>query len=356
MAKDKSLNITLKEFDKYVLSASAIFSVMPLRVRAILSGLTEDEKKDLENYANIEDGVIERWLLVPDIMPLGILRYVIERSFGLIPHVLDPYFFLPTDDSYELFPTLDKMLGYFGSLFSLADYDYEDKLKEVAFCSPNFIPSILESSFIRHKQDYGEMQRIIADEIADLRKNGVEVDGKIVKFENLVGEMSLLSGKTKTKDFDWSNALDPENELRDILAPENKKIPPIEKRHKNFRSTIKEGRRGKSMPITKQLLFEEYNEGELAFEFEITAPKDISELLDEGYITSGDYLESVNYVLKTMKADCIYKKGYDLFGSDVNNYHDFILELHNEHREVTLQIANMMGWREPFLDLKKVLR
>ena len=153
MAKDKSLNITLKEFDKYVLSASAIFSVMPLRVRAILSGLTEDEKKDLEYYANIEDGVIERWLLVPDIIPLGVLRYVIERSFGLIPHVLDPYFFLPTDDSYELFPTLDKMLGYFGSLFSLADYDYEDNLKEVAFCSPNFIPSILESSFIRHKQD-----------------------------------------------------------------------------------------------------------------------------------------------------------------------------------------------------------
>ncbi|MBQ0072237.1 MAG: hypothetical protein KBS81_10380, partial [Spirochaetales bacterium] len=69
-----------------------------------------------------------------------------------------------------------------------------------------------------------------------------------------------------------------------------------------------------------------------------------------------DYLESIRYVLKTMFPDCIYKKGYDLFGPDPEFYHEFIMEIHGADAENYLKEAVTAGWKEPYMDLKKILR
>ena len=57
-------------------------------------------------------------------------------------------------------------------------------------------------------------------------------------------------------------------------------------------------------------------EGFEGFTFEITMEDNVYSLIKEGYLTLDEYLDSLRYVLKESAPDCIYKKGYDLFGPD----------------------------------------
>ena len=64
----------------------------------------------------------------------------------------------------------------------------------------------------------------------------------------------------------------------------------------------------------------------------------------------------MKYVRKESAPDCIYKKGYDLFGPDQIFYYQFIMAIHGDRREEMLDQAKKVGWREPYIDIKKVLR
>ena len=85
MAKAPNIDVPLNKLDKAFLDASPFFKIVPLKVRMTFNELNEEELEDLGEYANVEDGTIERWMLVPDRTPLGVLSSVISRSFGLIP-------------------------------------------------------------------------------------------------------------------------------------------------------------------------------------------------------------------------------------------------------------------------------
>ena len=97
MGKIPRLDISLKQFEKLVLNTNPMFNVIPLKVKMTFTELNSTELKNLEEYANIVDGTIERWLLVPDVLPLGALSYIIDRAFGLLPEP-NNVFVLPDED------------------------------------------------------------------------------------------------------------------------------------------------------------------------------------------------------------------------------------------------------------------
>ena len=110
-------------------------------------------------------------------------------------------------------------------------------------------------------------------------------------------------------------------------------------------------------PFTDKLLMMQYTEeGFEGFTFEITMEDNVYPLIKEGYLTVDEYLDSLKYVLKESSPDCICKKGYDLFGPDQVFYYEFIMAIHGEDREEVLDHAKQAGWREPYIDIKKILR
>ena len=98
------------------------------------------------------------------------------------------------------------------------------------------------------------------------------------------------------------------------------------------------------------------DEGEDAYTFEISIPENVYSIINEGFLSVEDYVESIKYVLRNCTPDCIYKKGYDLFGPDQLFYHDFIMAIHSVDAESYMQEAKNCGWKEPYVDLKWVLR
>ena len=92
MAKAPNIDVPLNKLDKVFLDASPFFKIVPLRVKMTFNELNEEALENLEEYANVEDGTVERWLLVPDRTPLGVLSAIISRSFGLIPSFMGSFF------------------------------------------------------------------------------------------------------------------------------------------------------------------------------------------------------------------------------------------------------------------------
>lgn len=356
MGKNPSFNLSLKQIDKYLLKSSPVFDSVVMRARVHLDELNEEEKKDLEYLANIEGGTIERWLIVPDTISLGVLRFVIERAFGIVPGVFTSLFFLDDGEEKRLFPTLEGYLKRVGSIFSQEDTEYDEELMEASYSSKDFIPPILYCSMMKHDLSYDEYQIKLEEEISSLRKKGIKSEGKIVPFSSLPNDLNLLNNKTNDRSFTFTYALDKAIEVRDCLAKEGKTLPPMEKRDYPIRSSIDKGRRYRPMPFTYTLFLHEIFLDKLAFKIELTEPVSVFPLLEEGFLSIEDYIESLSYVTRNLKADCIYKKGYDLFGAGQKGYYEFILALHDENRIQTLEYGKLMGWREPFIDAKKVLR
>lgn len=351
----KSRNLDLKLIDKYFLTANPIYDVIPLKVSYTFSQLGEGEMEDLEEFANVEEGKIERWLLVPDCISLGTLGYVVQRAFGLSPFAFTPSPLLKEEEQELLFPTLKSQLDACGSIFDNPfDLDYYSKLVDAACSSRIDVPHpqiamMLESSF-----SYEEAQKNVWDEVGEKAQKGFVIDGKKYTLSDRVN-LSSLNGVTKNKEYDWSDELCKHLELKDTLLREDARRPDLEKRFKGQRSTLTEGRK-KGSPFTYELLIDSFFEDEPAFLFEVVRPSSVRSLIDDGYITLESYMESIQYVSKNFVPDCICKKGYDLFGDSEEAYHAFIMLLHSPFNEPVIYEARRGGWKEPTMDLKKIFR
>lgn len=355
MKKEKS-NPDLDLIDRYCLNMNPLFNVVPIKATFRFSQLDSNELGDLEEFANVENGRIERWLLVPDCISLGVLGFTVQRAFGLTPFAFSPSFLLPPDEQKALFPTLEDALLACGSIFDNPfDYDYFEELQMLALADREFVPKMTSSMLSLPTISYEKARKKVREEVKDIRKNGLEIDGKIVPFEKLGGSPSILAEKTKHLDFDWSDELCKFIEVKDALIPEGSPRPRFSKRFTGQRMTSLTGKR-KGYPFAHKLLLCTFFEDEASFVFEVERPKDISELFNDDFVTLESYLDSINFVSREMRADCICKKGYDLFCFDEMSYYQFIMLLHSPMRDTIIKEAQDSGWSEPNMELKRIFR
>ncbi len=356
MMKNESQSLSLDLIDKYCLKNNPLFNVVPIKATYHFKDLDSNELKDLEEFANIENGTIERWLLVPDCMSLGVLGFTIQRAFGLTPFAFTPSFLLPPEEQKVLFPTLEDALQASGSIFDNPfDYDYFEELQMLASVDKDFVPSVTSSMLSLPSISYETARKKVREEVKDVRKNGLEIDGKKVPFAELEGSPSILYEKTKDKDFDWCDELCKFIEVKDVLIPEGSPRPRFSKRFTGQRLTSLTGKR-RGYPFAHKLYLCTFFEDEDSFVFEVERPKDISSLFNDGFVSLESYLDSISFVTREMRADCICKKGYDLFCFDEMSYYQFIMLLHSPMRDTIIKEAQDSGWSEPNMELKRIFR
>lgn len=353
----KEEHMDLKLIDKYCLSMNPLYDCMLLKATYTFRDLGENEMRDLEEFANVEDGKIERWLIVPDCTPIGTLAIATAHSFGLEAPSFYSSCMLEEKEQLEIFPRISDALLACGSIFDNPfDEDYHENLCAVIAVSPRYVPPLTLSMTIEPSLNYSDAQKKINEEVEDVKKNGVEIDGKKYTFDELPGSPFLLNEKTKDKDFDWSDELCPYIEVKDTLLKEGQKRPDFSKRFKGQRQLASLRKRQKGYPFCRKLLVNTYFEDTLAFSITLERPKSIQSLLDDGYLTLENYLESLSYVSRSLNPDCICKKGYNLFGFDEESYYTFIMMLHSGLQNDIVKEATSCGWTEPTMDLKKIFR
>lgn len=350
-------NLDLKLVDRYLATANPIFDCIPIKATFTFSELGKTEMEELAEFANVEDGRIERWLLVPDCMPLGALGLAVQRAFGLTPYAFSPSFLLTPEEQSGLFPTLDDALKAGGSIFDNPyDGEYSNDLFDVADESRIFVPSFSDSMVLQPHVSYKDAQKRINEEIGDLRKEGLTLeDGRHVDFKDAPGNPHILYEKTKDKEFDWSDELCKHIEIKDLLIKQGTTRPDFKKRFVGYRNTAAGGRK-KGQPFCYKVQMVSFFDTDPAFTFDIERPRDVSELIDGDYLTLEDYMESIHFVSHCLSPDCILKKGYNLYGFNEDTYHSFIMLLHSPMRDSILSDAVRSGWNEPTMDLKKIFR
>lgn len=354
--KKRKLDLDLSLIDKYCTSSNPVFNVIPLRLTYDFCDLDEHQKKELEEYANIEDGHVERWILVPDTVSLGTLAYIAMRAFGLPPVAFSTAFTLDEDEQRLLFPTMNDALEACGSVFdNPMESEYVCSLRDIVEDSRDYIPSIPLSMLLSPGVTYRSAQETIEKETEEAKKNGVEINGKKMTLDELPGLPSLLYGRTKNSDFDWCDELSPFQEIRDVLIPEGKPRPDLKKRFRSQRSTAQNGRK-KGCPFCYTVFLNVFFEDSLSFDIKIDRPKNVMPLIEDGYIDLEDYLDSIRFVTHDMRPDCIFKSGYNLFAYSAESYYSFIMMLHGPMKDEILPEAEKTGWSEPTMDLKKVFR
>ena len=111
-------------------------------------------------------------------------------------------------------------------------------------------------------------------------------------------------------------------------------------------------------PLTHELVYRKLSEEELdkGFEFSVTRPKDARMVFADGYVDLDGYIDSARHVASELLPDCIAKMGYDLFGETEEEYLSFMTRLHGPDAIHYRQLAESAGWREPYIDRRKVLR
>ncbi len=354
--KKKKLDLDLALVDKYCTSSNPVYNVIPLKLSCDLTTLDEHQLEDLKEYANIEDGHVERWILVPDTVSLGALSYIVCRAFGLPCYAFTTLFTMNWAEQKEVFPTLDDALSVCGSIFdNPMEPDYIFSLQDLAEQSLDFFPSIPMTMMLTPTLTYKAAQESVQKETERVRKEGVEYNGKKTAYSELPGFPSLLNEQTDNKEYDWSDELCLSLEIKDVLIPQGKPRPDMKKRFKGQRSTAHGGRK-KGIPFCYSIYLDLFFDGEFAFEIEIERPKNVMPLIKEGYIDLEDYLDSIRYVSRAIRPDCIYKSGYDLFCFSEASYYAFIMMMHGAMRSDLIQEAVRSGWNEPSMDLKKIFR
>ena len=356
MAKAPNIDVPLNKLDKAFLDASPFFKIVPLKVRMTFNELNEEELEDLGEYANVEDGTIERWMLVPDRTPLGVLSSVSSRSFGLIPSHMGAFFALEDDDWDRLCPNLETYLNHCGDIFETPpDTTYCLCMEELGFSCKNMIPPLIPSLVMPSERSFEDAQNVIWEKLGDIKKKGINIGGRNVPINECPADLNFLSSFEKDDDeYVFSDNLCPDLQLKDVLTTKGKKKYSFDQRPEGKRPMVT---RWSPKPFTDKLLMMQYTEeGFEGFTFEITMEDNVYPLIKEGYLTVDEYLDSLKYVLKESSPDCICKKGYDLFGPDQVFYYEFIMAIHGEDREEVLDHAKQAGWREPYIDIKKILR
>lgn len=354
--KKKKLDLDLALIDKYCTSSNPVYDIIPLKLSFDFMSLDEHEKEDLREYANIENGHIERWILVPDTVSLGALSYIICRAFGLPGYVFSTAFTMDEEEQREVFPTMEDALAACGSVFdNPIETDYILNLQDIAEQNYDYFPSIPMTMMLSPTITYKEAQEKVMKETEKVRKSGVEINGKKMKLSELPGLPSLLYEKTGDKEFDWCDELCRFLEIKDVLIAEGKPRPDFKKRFKGQRCTAQNGRK-KGAPFCYSIYMDIFFDDDFAFEIKVERPKNVMPLIKEGYIDLEDYLESIRYVSRAIRPDCIYKSGYDLFCYSEASYYAFIMMMHGAMRSDLIQEAVRSGWNEPSMDLKKVFR
>ena len=356
MAKAPNIDVPLNKLDKIFLDASPFFKIVPLRVKMTFNDLNEDELEDLEEYANVEEGTIERWILVPDRTPLGVLSSVISRAFGLIPSFLGSFFAIEDDDWERLCPNLETYLNHCGDIFETPpDSTYCLCMEDLGFSCKNMIPPLIASLVMPPERSYEDAQKAVWEKIGDAKEKGLTLNGRKVSLSQCSADLDFLSSFEKEGDeYVFSDNLSPDLQLKDVLTTKSKKKYSFDQRPTGKRPMVT---RWSPKPFVDKLLMMQYTEeGFEGFTFEITVEENVYSLIKDGYLTADEYLESIKYVIKNSSPDCILKKGYDLFGPDQLFYYQFIMAIHGDNAEEVIEHAKKAGWREPYIDVKKILR
>ncbi|MBQ0070272.1 MAG: hypothetical protein KBS81_00195, partial [Spirochaetales bacterium] len=225
MAKSPEVKIQLKKLEDILLKSSPIAEIIPLKVKVSFSSLPENEVKDLEEFANAEGGSIERWLLVPDSIPLGSLSYVIEKAFGLLPDPASNVFTLGDEDWNRLVPDMGTFLSLCGRLFdNPMDASYLSSMAEMSIGSKLWMAPLLLALMVPPVLSYEESQKEIKKQFALLEKDGVTIDGVYYALSDAPVDLDYYYDKVADpEDFGLTDGLCPDLELREVLQEEGKR-------------------------------------------------------------------------------------------------------------------------------------
>ena len=352
--KEPSFTLKLSQLDKFLRNCDPFFRIIPLRVTMSFSKLSADKLRFLEEYADVREGQVERWLLVPSSMPLAVLGYTISRAFGIIPAgpVLSG-FRLPPEVQERFAPTIGEALPLMGAVFDfIPDVEAEEELFQRALNSRNFVPPPpYNYEWLTYTTYQQEVRKYLLENDKEFLLDGKPADIRSLPFndESCAAIAQYLELPV------LSCQLLPFLPVPYVLQqPGLKLYSRDEAAHVLEKETMSPTGRG-AKPFTYEIRFISCID-EDSFVFSVTRPKDVRELLADGYLELDDYIASCRYVACNCLPDCICKKGYDLFGPGEEIYAEFMLRLHSQDSAAVRQIASELGWREPYIDLKKVLR
>lgn len=352
------MNVTLpfEKLDAALRNGSPISNgVMPLRIRVSLDNLTKSEKRNLKEYANIENGIVERYLLVPGNITVGALEFAIDKCFGLWPDQYGAITLLDGDGMARHFPTLGSILDNWDLLFA---HPFDDKLLDQYLLSSEAIETLMliEGPFYPKRTEVdSSIQPTLKEKFRKEIEEGIEHDGKVISLRDIPADLNTFEAYLN-KDGQCSLTISPDVEVRELIAPKGTKLNTLD----SFNSYLKKAIAGQDVtikPIARALESIRYNdEGNEAFSFCVDIPSSIEFIIEEGHLSIEEYLDSVNYVINTFLPDCIYKSGYDLYGKNVEDYYEFIMSLHSGLPQFFHDIVRATGWREPLLDYKRIMR
>ena len=84
MQKEPTFTLRLSELDRIIMESHPFFRVIPLKITMEFQKMTTDQLRNLREYADAEEGRIERWILVPSAMPLSVLAYTALKRAGAL--------------------------------------------------------------------------------------------------------------------------------------------------------------------------------------------------------------------------------------------------------------------------------
>ena len=352
--KEPEFNLKLSQLDKLLLNVEPFFRILPLRVTMSFKTLSPDKLRLLEDYADVVEGKVERWLLIPSTMPLAVLGYTVCRAFGIMPSgPLLSGFKLAPERRAELAPAIGDVLPFLGAVFEfIPDIVTEEQLFDSALKAKNMVPPPpYDYEWIVYGAYQEEVRRLLLENTKEFLYNGVKADYRTLEVND-----DTLEALSEYIDLPvLADNLLPFLPVPYVLQKEGGKLysgdEVLKTLSKDSLSVTGHG----AKPFAREILFFS-SPDEDGFVFTVQRPKDVSCLFREGYIELDQYIDAAKYVARTGKPDCICKKGFDLFGMNEENYYDFMLKIHSPDSVAVRQIASDLGWREPYMDLKKILR
>ena len=353
--KEPVFSLKLSELNKILLDSDLGFKVISLKVEMPFHSLSKEKLKLLEEYADVVDGKVVRWILVPSMMPLNVLAYTISRAFGLMP--MGPwlaYFKLAPEDMERIVKTLGDVIDLAGAVFEfLPDVELEENIHHDTLGTFNCVPSPpYEFEWLSYEGYQGIIKSMMAEKTNPFIFEGKEVDMRTLPFNE-------ATAKAFDDYIDIPIPLDhllPSILIPYILQTEGKKLYDPETAFIPLKKIFFEPDGKGAKPFVHRLILEINNDREAPYKFTITRPKDVREIIDEGYLDPDKYINSCRYVASEKGPDCICQKGFDLFGFTENDYYDFVSNLNGPDSTLYRAIASSFGWREPGIDLKKILR